>query len=137
MNRPRHVGPRSAQPGAAAGTGHSAAPPTARAAAGKHASPHGRESRYLPPPPPSQGDPEPPPARPVRHRTRTTWTAEEVRALGVQTDVETAGSIFGLSTTQAYVAVNNGVFPVDVIKVGRRYLVPTAPILRLLGIDPE
>ncbi len=68
---------------------------------------------------------------------RTTWTAEEVRALGVQTDVETAGSIFGLSRTQAYAAVKKGVFPVGVIRIGRRYLVPTAPILRLLGLEPD
>ncbi len=68
---------------------------------------------------------------------RRRWTANEVRALGVRTDIETAGSIFGLSRTQAYEAVKRGVFPVDVIKVGRRYLVPTAPILRLLGLDPD
>ena len=67
----------------------------------------------------------------------TTWTAREVRALGVRTDIETAGSIFGLSRTQAYEAVKKGVFPVDVIKIGRRYLVPTAPILRLLGLEPD
>ncbi len=60
-----------------------------------------------------------------------------MRALGVQTDIATAGSIFGLSRTQAYVAATNGVLPVPVIKVGRRYLVPTAPILRLLGLDPD
>jgi hypothetical protein len=68
---------------------------------------------------------------------KTTWTADQVRALGVRTDVETAGSIFGLSRTQAYIAVNKGTFPVPVIRMGRRYLVPTAPILRLLGIDRD
>ena len=135
MSHPRPTGPTPSEPDAA---GASNTPRPAAPAADKHASPRGGESRYLPPPQPRHADPEPPPAAVPhrRHRTRTEWTAQEVRALGVQTDIATAGSIFGLSRTQAYVAVNNGLFPVPVIKVGRRYLVPTAPILRLLGLDP-
>ena len=66
-----------------------------------------------------------------------TWTKAAIRALGVRTDVETAGSIFGLSRTQSYQAVSDDRFPVGVIRVGRRIIVPTAPIRRLLGIDPE
>ena len=66
------------------------------------------------------------------------WTAREVRGLGVRTDVATAGEIIGgLSRTQAYVAVEHGKFPVPVVRVGRRLVVPTAPILALLGIDPD
>jgi hypothetical protein len=64
----------------------------------------------------------------------TTWTADDVRALGVRTDVATAGSIFGLSRTQSYLAVRDGRFPVNVIRVGRRLVVPVPPILLLLGI---
>jgi hypothetical protein len=64
-----------------------------------------------------------------------TWTPEAVRALGVKTDVTTAGSIFGLSRTQAYEALKHGNFPVSVIKVGRRLVVPVQPILGLLGLD--
>jgi hypothetical protein len=68
---------------------------------------------------------------------RRTWTAAEVLALGVRTNVETAGEILGgLSRTQAYLAVERGKFPVPVLKVGRRLVVPTAPLCRLLGIDP-
>jgi hypothetical protein len=64
-----------------------------------------------------------------------TWTEEAIRGLGVRTDVETAGSILGLSRTQAYEAVKADRFPVPVIRVGRRLIVPTAPIRRLLGIE--
>lgn len=63
------------------------------------------------------------------------WTEEAVRGLGVRTDVETAGSIFGLSRTQSYEAVKCGRFPVPVVHVGRRLVVPTAPIRRLLEMD--
>lgn len=66
-----------------------------------------------------------------------TWTAAEVLALGVRTDVETAGSIFGLSRTQAYEAVNGERFPVPVFRIGRRVVVPVAPIVKLLGLDTE
>lgn len=63
------------------------------------------------------------------------WTREGVLALGVRTDVETAGSIFGLSRTQAYEAVNAERFPVPTFRIGRRVVVPVAPIVQLLGLD--
>ncbi len=63
-----------------------------------------------------------------------TWAPEAVRALGTRTDVATAGSIFGLSRTQAYEAVKRGDFPVTPIRIGRRLVVPVAPILALLGL---
>ena len=65
------------------------------------------------------------------------WTREQVLALGVRTDVETAGSIFGLSRTQAYEAVNGERFPVPTFRIGRRVVVPVAPIVALLGLDTE
>lgn len=68
---------------------------------------------------------------------RITWTEEAIRALGVKTDVETAGAIFGLSRTQAYEAAKAGRFPVAVVPIGGRLVVPVAPILRLLGIGAE
>jgi hypothetical protein len=61
-----------------------------------------------------------------------------VLALGVTTDVPTAGSILRLSKTQAYERVKDGTFPVKVIRVGGRLVVPVAPILELLGLsDPR
>jgi hypothetical protein len=65
------------------------------------------------------------------------WTPERVIALGVRTDVETAGEIFGLSRTQAYEAVNHDRFPVPTFRIGRRVVVPVAPIVKLLGLDTE
>lgn len=64
----------------------------------------------------------------------TAWTPEAVRALGVKTDVATAGEILGLSRTQSYEALKRGDLPVPVIRVGRRIVVPVQPILDLLGI---
>jgi hypothetical protein len=67
--------------------------------------------------------------------SRKIWTGEQVRALGVATDVATAGSILGLSRTQAYMAIRRGTFPVPTFTIGRKIRVPVAPILRLLGLD--
>ncbi len=65
------------------------------------------------------------------------WTPAAVRALGVRTDAVTAGTIFGLGRSATYQAVRTNSFPVPVIKVGSRYVVPVLAILRLLGIDEE
>jgi predicted DNA-binding transcriptional regulator AlpA len=65
------------------------------------------------------------------------WTRDQVLALGVRTDVETAGDIFGLSRTQAYEAVNHDRFPVPTFRIGRRVVVPVAPIVKLLALETE
>jgi hypothetical protein len=65
------------------------------------------------------------------------WSPDEVRALGVRTDVATAGEILGgLCRSEAYELAKRGDFPVPVIKVGRRLIVPTAPIIALIRIGP-
>jgi hypothetical protein len=63
------------------------------------------------------------------------WTVEAVRDLGVTTDVETAAAILGIGRTKAYDMAKRGQFPVRLLRVGRRYLVPTPAILALLGLD--
>lgn len=63
------------------------------------------------------------------------WTAEQVRALGVTTDVVTAGSVLGFGRTTAYRLAREGLFPVPVRKVGGRYLVAVAHLLQVVGID--
>jgi hypothetical protein len=68
---------------------------------------------------------------------RARMSAEEIRQLGPTTDVPTAGAIFGLSRTQSYVAIQRGQFPVNVIRIGRRVVVPVAPILDLLGLAEQ
>jgi len=70
--------------------------------------------------------------------TRRVWTPAEVIALGVRTDVPTAGAILaGLCRDEAYRSVKRGDFPVPVVKVGRHLVVPVAPILELLGIKSD
>ena len=69
---------------------------------------------------------------------RRVWTPAEVIALGVRTDVPTAGEILaGLCRDEAYRSVKRGDFPVPIVKVGRHLVVPVAPILELLKIKPD
>jgi hypothetical protein len=62
------------------------------------------------------------------------WTREAVQALGVTTDVETAGAILGIGRSKAYELARVGEFPVKVLRIGRRYVVPVAAILHLLDV---
>ncbi|GIJ09168.1 hypothetical protein Van01_23820 [Micromonospora andamanensis] len=64
----------------------------------------------------------------------STWTIEAVRALGLTTDVETAGAILGIGRSKAYALAKRGQFPVRVLRVGRNYVVPVPAILELLGV---
>jgi len=61
------------------------------------------------------------------------WTIEAIRALGAITNVQTAGAILGVGRTKAYEMVREGNFPVPVLRLGRRIVVPTPSILALLG----
>jgi hypothetical protein len=63
-----------------------------------------------------------------------TWTEEDIRQLGLTTDVETAAQILGIGRTLAYDLAKRGEFPVTLIRVGSRYVVPTNALLRLLGL---
>ena len=63
------------------------------------------------------------------------WTIDAVRSLGTTTDIETAGAILGIGRTKSYELAKRGAFPVSVIRIGRRYLVPVLPLLMLLGVD--
>jgi hypothetical protein len=66
---------------------------------------------------------------------KVSWSPEAVKALGVRTDVPTAGEIIaGWGRDESYRAVKRGDFPVPVIRVGRRMIVPVQPILELLGL---
>lgn len=70
---------------------------------------------------------------------RPTWTPAEVRRLArenVTTTVELAGEVLGMGRSAAYDAVHRGTFPVPVLRITtRRWVVPTAALLRLLGLD--
>ncbi|HEY3006608.1 MAG TPA: helix-turn-helix domain-containing protein [Micromonosporaceae bacterium] len=60
------------------------------------------------------------------------WTIESVRTLGTTTDVETAAAILGIGRTKAYELAKAGEFPVKIIRVGRRYIVPIPALLTAL-----
>ncbi|HEY7222533.1 MAG TPA: DNA-binding protein [Micromonosporaceae bacterium] len=66
-----------------------------------------------------------------------TWTIDAVRSLGTTTGVETAGAILGIGRTKAYELAKAGTFPVAVLRIGRRYVVPVPPLLTLLGAPAE
>jgi predicted DNA-binding transcriptional regulator AlpA len=63
------------------------------------------------------------------------WTTETVRALGMTTSLETAAEILGIGRTLAYTLVRDGQFPVRVLRLGRRVLIPIPELLKLLGAD--
>jgi hypothetical protein len=63
------------------------------------------------------------------------WTIDAVRNLGATIDVETAGAILGIGRSKSYELAKADEFPVRVLRIGRRYLVPTTALLALLGID--
>ncbi len=70
---------------------------------------------------------------PTRTATTTAWTAEAVRELDLTTDVATAGAILGIGRSKAYQLAKRGDFPVTILRIGRRYLVPTNALLAVLG----
>jgi len=67
--------------------------------------------------------------------TARSWTAEQVHALGVTTDIVTAGSVLGIGRTTAYRLARDNQFPVPVRRVGSRYLVAVAHLLQAVGLD--
>jgi len=72
---------------------------------------------------------------PHQVQARRRWTADAVRVLGMTTDVTTAGEILGIGRSKAYELAKNGQFPVKVLRIGRRYLVPVASLMKLLEAE--
>lgn len=48
-----------------------------------------------------------------------------------------AADIMGIGHSTAYAAVKNDTFPVPVIRIGGRYVVPKKPFMNLLGVTAE
>lgn len=66
-----------------------------------------------------------------------TFTREQLDALGVATDLQTAAEALGISRATAYDLASRDEFPVPVIRYGTRYSVPTAGLREvLLGETP-
>lgn len=49
--------------------------------------------------------------------------------------IREAAKLLGIGHSSAYAAIRNDQFPTPVIKIGGRYVVPTKPLLDLLGIE--
>ncbi|MER6000876.1 helix-turn-helix domain-containing protein [Nonomuraea angiospora] len=64
---------------------------------------------------------------------RRTLTLAEIQQLPAVVDLVTAGRALGLGRTTAYQLAKDGHFPCRIIRIGKKYLVPTAALLALLG----
>ena len=64
-------------------------------------------------------------------------TRAEILALPVVVDVSTAARALGLGRSTAYELARRDEFPCRVIRVGSSYRIPTAELLRVLGIEPS
>ena len=66
------------------------------------------------------------------------WTADKLREQGLTTTVEVAAEVLGIGRAAAYDSIHRGTFPVPVLKLSRRrWVVPTAPLLRVLGLGND
>ncbi|MBB0990930.1 helix-turn-helix domain-containing protein [Dietzia sp. SLG510A3-30A2] len=61
-------------------------------------------------------------------------TPDELDQLGVSTDLVTAARALGISKSSAYAAARAGTFPCRIVRVGSRYVVPTAGLRDVLGL---
>jgi hypothetical protein len=62
-------------------------------------------------------------------------TVDELLALPVSVDLVTAGRAFGLGRTKAFEMAAVDEFPCRVLRVGKRYRVSRADLLRSLDVD--
>jgi excisionase family DNA binding protein len=64
-------------------------------------------------------------------------TLVELLAMPVTVDIGTAARALGLGRSTGYELARRGEFPCRVLHVGSSYRVPTAELMRLLGVDPS
>jgi predicted DNA-binding transcriptional regulator AlpA len=62
-------------------------------------------------------------------------TFEELNALPTVVDLMTAARALGIGRTTAYQLAKAGQFPVRIIRVGSNYHVPTAELMKTLGVE--
>ncbi|GLZ37847.1 helix-turn-helix domain-containing protein [Actinokineospora sp. NBRC 105648] len=67
---------------------------------------------------------------------RPVLTFGDLAALPVTVDLMTAARTLGIGRTTAYAMARAEEFPCPLIRVGGSYRVPTAGLLRLLGLEP-
>src|SRR5262249_5237303 len=66
---------------------------------------------------------------------RQLWSVEQIRDLGVTTAIVTAGAVLGIRPTTAYRLARAGAFPAPVLRVGTRYVVAVAHLLKAIGVE--
>ncbi|MFJ2915760.1 helix-turn-helix transcriptional regulator [Streptomyces sp. NPDC087228] len=59
----------------------------------------------------------------------------EALDLPLSVDLRTAARAFGICPATAYKLIHLGAFPCPVLRLGRRFRIPTAYLLRALGIE--
>ena len=65
-------------------------------------------------------------------------TLDELRRLPPTTvPPEVAFQALGCGRTAGYASIRAGTFPVPVLRLGRVIKIPTAPLLKALGLEPE
>jgi excisionase family DNA binding protein len=64
-----------------------------------------------------------------------TLAADEIRRLPPVLTVVQAAALLGIGRSNAYHAVQTDSWPTRVVRVGRCIRIPTAEVLRLLGIE--
>jgi predicted DNA-binding transcriptional regulator AlpA len=64
-------------------------------------------------------------------------TRAELLALPVTVDIGAAARALGLGRSTGYELARRREFPCRVLRVGSSYRVPTADLLRVLGVTPE
>lgn len=62
-------------------------------------------------------------------------TREELLALPVSVDLQTAARALGFGRTKAYELFRRGKFPIPAVRVGNRVIVPTERLLEFLGVE--
>ncbi|MFJ9893811.1 helix-turn-helix domain-containing protein [Streptomyces sp. NPDC091280] len=69
------------------------------------------------------------------NRTRRTLTFAEAFDLPLSVDLQTAARAFAVCPATAYRLVHLGRFPCRVVRIGHQYRIPTASLMRALGIE--
>ena len=72
---------------------------------------------------------------PPKRQMSKGMTLAELLVLPLTVDVSTAARALGLSRSTGYELARHGEFPCRVVHVGSSYRVPTAELLRILGIN--
>ena len=60
---------------------------------------------------------------------------QQILDLPAVIDVPTAASLLGIGRTAAYELIRTGEWPTPVFRLGKLIRIPTAPLLKLLGLE--